>query len=482
MTKAKTQQQPPLRIGIWMEYFPDWLVSFGHDGISRLIGYLLSGFEDRTADEVEFVFWGPTFAQDKINDFVETLHPNVKALCRVATPSHANPFEGRNGLPEFVAAPRRALTGQLDLELSYILELVSNGEFIYNRGDYEFNVRSDFVLCALEANSIGDVDVWYVPAPRFCHASLLEAPVVLAFPDYVYREFPRIYHTDHNPHMVVESTTFEIMATAALAASDRVLTFHGHVQLDSPEWRVIKDPKERTAFCANQLRSYIHKSLVTDTLTEEKELLLEYMGNVPWDDTNFVFFPTALRPYKNILSVVTAIRILKEERNFPCRLVTTANISVEKAGTDEIGNYIIDNELIFDVLCLPGIPDAVLTSLYSLATASIAPSYFEGGFPFMVTEALSVDTPVVIGDIPVAREIFGDRTQEFPFFDVHDPVAIADAIEAICTQSNADRTALIAKQRKLFAPVVDRSWADAGTEYEAHFRAAAVQAASSKET
>ena len=500
MTQAPdAPQDRPFRVGIWMEYFPDWLVALGQDGISRLIGYVLGGFAGRDPADIEFVFWGPSFAQDKINALVDALDPDVRQLCRVARPSHLNPFADATTPEERVAAPRRPLSPNQDLDLHYVQEMVSNGALIYNRGTYEFNVRSDFILTAFEANAVGDIDVWYVPAPRFCHCSLLKAPVALAFPDYVYAEFPRIYHPDHNPQLTTERSAFETMAQTSIDASARVVTFsehvkethvtgaggfdcppekievvrHGHVKLDTPAWRKIGDPTERARFCAGQVRDFLRDAQHGDTVNEERDLLLQYASQIPWEDTNFIFFPTALRPYKNIPNVVEAIRILKQERDYRCRLVTTANIPVDRPEGHEIAETILRHNLMFDVLSLPGVPDAALTALYSLATAAIAPSYFEGGFPFMVTEALSVDTPVIVGDIPVAREIFAERTAAFPFFDVHDPEAIADCIQTVCDQARADRAAVLAQQRELFAPVVERSWADAARDYEAVFRAAA---------
>lgn len=207
-------------------------------------------------------------------------------------------------------------------------------------------------------------------------------------------------------------------------------------------------------------------------LQAAQRLLTAWSGALDWAATPFVFFPTVLRPYKNIANVIEAVRILRDVHGHPCRLVTTANIWGAPEGA-ALAETIRREGLMFDVLSLPKVPDAVLLALYALADAAIAPSFFEGGLPFMVSEALAVDTPVILGDIPVVREVMGMQAGAFPFFDPCDPEAMARCMMTVSDRARADRAGLVADQRRLFAPVIGRSWADAARDYAAVFRAAA---------
>jgi glycosyltransferase involved in cell wall biosynthesis len=65
-----------------------------------------------------------------------------------------------------------------------------------------------------------------------------------------------------------------------------------------------------------------------------------------------------------------------------------------------------------------------LRSLYTLATALVFPSLFEGwGLP--VSEAMSVGLPVACSDIPSLRDVAGDAALTF---DPRSPERIADRV------------------------------------------------------
>jgi glycosyltransferase involved in cell wall biosynthesis len=508
-----------LRIGIWMEYFPDWLVALGRDGISRLIGYVVTGFAEAGLP-AGFTLWGPSFAQDKMRQFVAELPEAARDICSVAPAAQDDPFSGAASVIEMLGRPLAPLSDEVRAETAFALALVTGGdETLYAAGPYEQNTRTDFVLTALAANRAASVDVWYVPSARFCHAALLDRPRVLSFPDYVFGEFPRIYHQDYNPHLARERHVFESLAQVTLDHSARVVTFsdtvrqahvgrhfrypadrvavirHGRVALEGmtaagadsaggdsrqalagkvTAWLLAQAAASRTAQeGAAQHGAAQHGAAQHGARIAADRLRLTQMAALDWARTPFVFFPTVLRPYKNLRNLIMAAADLRDRLDHPCKLVTTADIWSDP----DLARLLRQGDLAFDVLSLPKVPDHVLAALYALADAAIAPSFFEGGLPFMVSEALAVDTPVLLADIPVVREVMGPEVDRLPFFDPYQPGAIAEAMAWASDRARADRAGFLAEQRALFAPVIGRSWADAARDYEAVFRAAAQAAA-----
>ena len=85
--------------------------------------------------------------------------------------------------------------------------------------------------------------------------------------------------------------------------------------------------------------------------------------------------------------------------------------------------------------------DQELAVLYKKATATIMPSLMEGyGLPGI--ESLALGTPVVASNIPVFREVYGERAEYF------EPTSAIKLIKAV--------TRAAAKPRKIYPSV--RTW------------------------
>jgi glycosyltransferase involved in cell wall biosynthesis len=128
-----------------------------------------------------------------------------------------------------------------------------------------------------------------------------------------------------------------------------------------------------------------------------------------------------------------------------------------------IKSFISEHKLEYDVICMHGLTEAELAACYNLADLAVNPSLSEGGMPFTFTEALSVGTPVVMGDIKVTREIIVDpELRDATLFDPYDWRAMADKIE----WALANRDELYAKQRKFYDDVLSkRTWDDVVDEH-----------------
>jgi glycosyltransferase involved in cell wall biosynthesis len=93
---------------------------------------------------------------------------------------------------------------------------------------------------------------------------------------------------------------------------------------------------------------------------------------------------------------------------------------------------------------------------------AVNPSLSEGGCPFTFTEALSVDTPVVMARIPVTEEVLTDpQLQEISFFDPYDWQDCARRIE----WGLAHPQELLARQRITYDQLSQRSWSDVVNEH-----------------
>lgn len=77
------------------------------------------------------------------------------------------------------------------------------------------------------------------------------------------------------------------------------------------------------------------------------------------------------------------------------------------------------------ILCLENVPERHLPGLYAGASALISPSLAEG-FGLPPLEALACGTPVVVTDLPVYREVLGDRAE---YFSPENPSSLAQALQ-----------------------------------------------------
>lgn len=136
-------------------------------------------------------------------------------------------------------------------------------------------------------------------------------------------------------------------------------------------------------------------------------------------------------PYKNVQTVLTALSHL--DKNIHVVMVGTRDVFVDNL------KPLINSLGIKDRVHLMGfVDDNTLSYLYSQALCYVSAS-LEEGFGIQPLEAMRMNCPVIVSEIPTYREICGDSVLYFPPLDY---LALRDAIIAL---TPAKRKQLIEK-------------------------------------
>lgn len=335
-------------------------------------------------------------------------------------------------------------------------------------------------------------------------------PLTVQVPDVVFLEFPEVFDAIPDvPHMTSEILKVAQHATRVICPSDHVKWCH-HVPLGIPP-ETSKVIRHAPMTCAEHLSHAVHASdkgikatgfrvfheFCEDTcygayfdhyvkqrptrrylraiasrrrrhdVVRSTSLSLAQFGNSlhwltavtsrPMATAPILYYPTQIRPYKNITRLLRALYRLREHYGYDPLLILTGNISA----MPEHAAFIRSTDLYSNILCLPRLSARIHAAAYCTATLTISASLFEGGFPFLFSESLSVDTPVVMADIPVVRELLPAGLESM-LFDPRDVDAIADIVHAaLC-----DPSSLLSMQQHVFREqVASRSWTHVAADY-----------------
>lgn len=171
-----------------------------------------------------------------------------------------------------------------------------------------------------------------------------------------------------------------------------------------------------------------------------------------------LYFPTQIRPYKNVGRLLDAIAIMKSKHNLSPLLALTGEVATDPAMVRSIESQ----KLHSNVLPLPRLSPTLHAAMYSLADLTLSVSLFEGGFPFLFYESVSVGTPVLLSDIPVVREALPAELQAAMLFDPNS----TDALVRSIVNALSIRDSLLSRQTKFYDSVCrDRTWAHVAYDY-----------------
>jgi glycosyltransferase involved in cell wall biosynthesis len=313
------------------------------------------------------------------------------------------------------------------------------------------------------------VRAWYCPTAFWPAFNEIKAPRLTCVPDVVLTDFPVAFAKigenrflqnftavesaiSNGNHYVTYSNSvkWETLIDRYAIRADRVAVVH-HAPNDLSHWISIKGFDDPEAASVNHCHSLIGSALKRSS---NKKYTNSFLNTC----VKFFFYASQLRPNKNIITLLRAYEFLLRKRFIGHKLILTGNPEVLSTVTD----FILDHNLQNDVLFLHGLKIQELAACYKLADLAVNPSLSEGGCPFTFTEALSVDTPVVMARIPVTEEVLADpQLQEMTFFDPYDWQDLASRIE----WALANRDELLAVQRKAYVQLAQRTWADVVDEH-----------------
>ncbi len=147
-----------------------------------------------------------------------------------------------------------------------------------------------------------------------------------------------------------------------------------------------------------------------------KETLRKYTIDKP-----YILYVGNIKPHKNLKTLVKAFDLIKDEEDV--WLVIVGKIEGLKTPDMELLHLIEENPQLKDrIRILEHVPIEDLPAIYTHALFLVFPSLYEG-FGLPPLEAIACGTPVILSDIPVLREIYGD---DAPYFSPQNYRELAD--------------------------------------------------------
>jgi glycosyltransferase involved in cell wall biosynthesis len=311
------------------------------------------------------------------------------------------------------------------------------------------------------------VKAWLSPTSFWPEFNNIAAPGLLCVPDVLLAEFATGFA--RQPELLKNFENVE----RTIRGGRAFVTYSSQVKWKTLVDRYAVNPADVSVIphaCSDLSPWIMVKGFTDDTLATTsycQELLQEALCRVGADShvkglhsgsLKFFFYASQFRPNKNVIMLLQAYNHLLRERFIHHKLILTG----DPKRVPLIANFIQEYGLAKDVLFLHGLSTPELAASYYLADLAVNPSLSEGGCPFTFTEALSVNTPVVMARIPVTEETLVDpRLQEMMLFD---PYNYKDA-SARMEWGLKNRELLLSAQREAHAGLRQRSWLDVVDEY-----------------
>lgn len=294
-------------------------------------------------------------------------------------------------------------------------------------------------------------DVWLLP-----YSSLeipLPGPTIAVVFDLVYRHVPGIYNDELR--RLVET------CMRARAQEARLVYCGSKAVKEQDIVPVLQVPLERVRVFP--LAPPTDRPNETDLLSANALAAKYGIGK------RYLFYPAGLRPHKNHIALIRALRRLHDAGDTGLELVCTGMPDRQP----ELHAIIQREGLTSRVHFLGVVPRADVWSLYRHALLVPLPSLHEGyGLP--VLEALQSGCPIACADIAAFRELLDGAHAAVLFFDPLDPATLAEAVR----RTLARREHYRARQREAYRKIARRDWAAVAADFLALFREAASSPAS----
>lgn len=340
----------------------------------------------------------------------------------------------------------------------------------FSRIMYSLMEENETNLLLEQINSLKHVSAWYSPTVFWPEFNQITMPRLMCVPDVVFTHFPIAFSDDRNTsHLMKNFQKIE----SAINGCENFVTYSEQIKWQTMVERYQTKPESVHLVrhapsvldqfvsikgfpnAAETSKNYCKNLLYT---AMQKASNHEYTNEFLNGSVRYLFYASQFRPNKNILNLLRAYEYLLRKRFIGHKLILTGNLNMVPDAKEFISQHHLENE----VLCLKRLSIIELAACYKLADVAVNPSLSEGGCPFTFTEALSVDTPVVMSNIPVTLEVLDDpNLADIMFFDPFSWQDIAERIE----WAIYNRDELLALQKPVYEVLSQRTWEDVVTEH-----------------
>lgn len=219
--------------------------------------------------------------------------------------------------------------------------------------------------------------------------------------------------------------------------------------------RNLKDENTTTVYLPVNIPEGIEKNIISENDIRKK-------FNI---NGRYLFYPTQVRPYKNISLLVKAFSRLVDEYK-DLTLVLTGNTN----DVPEVAELIKEKGINSRIKSLGSVSEYELYSIYKYAAAVPVPSLFEGGFPWQACEALFMNVPLAVSNIDVVQERieslgFTAESCGLCLFDPFDDEELSQKLADIIDY----REKTLSAQADFAQKLLSYSWSDAADKYYALF-------------
>lgn len=352
---------------------------------------------------------------------------------------------------------------------------ISDKLFNTARRLYENMQENEFDRLASKCKSNKNVDLWFLSYPSNTYIKYFKKPVVVSVPDMVYLDFPIEFLTLFGKrslgkiHYDIAETIGN--ATATISYSHYVAENHAkrffkgnnnmvkvinHANVDTIN--ELEKLKVRTNMEYLDLSNRLIQNYIRKKTKYKDDNMSNYLSGVSWENVQYIFVSSQVRPHKNYLNIFKAFEKVLREDYKNIKLIITGTPDV----LEETQKFIKERKLYYDILPITAIPPRVHAAFYCKASLTVVPTLFEGGFPFCFSESLSVNTPAIMSDIPVTSEMIqDDEMKKDMLFNPYDVNEIRKKINWALDNSEI----LLEKQKVIFNNMKKRTWDIVANEY-----------------
>lgn len=214
------------------------------------------------------------------------------------------------------------------------------------------------------------LDVWFIPVYSKPFLTTRKVPYITTIHDVQAAHYPEYFSKFRN-------LFFKLCWQSACDKSAVIVTISEFCKKDIAEHLKVNPDKVKV----------IYNPIITNACGADFETLKQRYGI---EDNNFYYTVSALAKHKNIQTLLTMMKQLKEAGDSKKLLITGVKVNAE----NEVAKYIEENNLQETVILTGYISDAERDALYDHCEIFLFPSVFEG-FGMPPVEALQRGIPVV---------------------------------------------------------------------------------------